>query len=68
MQGYRTYIVSLLMLVLPTLTEWVGGIDWVAVLTNAGVPQALVIPMAGALAAGIMAFMRSITSTAPGAK
>jgi hypothetical protein len=64
--GFRTYLVAAFMALLPMLTEWVAGIDWVAVLTNLGVPQSAVIPLAGALAAAIMAFMRSITATPPG--
>lgn len=64
--GYRTYLVAALMALLPMASEMIAGVNWVSVLTNAGVPQPLVIPLASALAAGVMTFMRSITTTAPG--
>lgn len=65
MKGFRTYLVAMLMAVLPLMTEWLGGVDWVAVLTHLGVPQALVVPLAGMVAAAVMAVMRSITTTPP---
>ena len=68
LQGFRTYIVAALMAAVPALTTWLGGIDWSVILRNAGVPDALVLPLAGALAAAIMAFMRSITTTPPAQK
>ena len=68
MQGFRTYLVAALLAAVPTLTTLLGGVDWSAVLRNAGVPDALVLPLAGAIAAAIMAFMRSITTTPPGTK
>jgi hypothetical protein len=68
MVGFRTYAVAALMALLPTLTEWLGGVDWVALLQNLGVPQPLIMPLAGALAAAVMAFMRSITTTPPAGK
>lgn len=61
MMGYKTYFMAFLMAFLPVITEKVGGIDWVAVLAGWGVPQNLVIPAAGLLAALIMAFMRFLT-------
>ena len=66
LQGFRTYLVAALMAAVPALTTWLGGVDWSVLLRNAGVPDALVIPLAGAIAAAIMAFMRSITTTPPG--
>lgn len=67
-QGFRTYIVAALMAAVPALTTWLGGVDWSAILRTAGVPDALVLPLAGAIAAAIMAFMRSITTTPPATK
>lgn len=61
MSGYKTYLVAILMAVLPVLTEQVAGIDWVSVLTGWGVPQAMVVPLAGLVAAGVMAAMRKVT-------
>lgn len=68
MQGFRTYIVAALMAGLPSLSTWLMGIDWVAVLTNAGLPQWSIIPLAGLLAGAIQGVMRSITSTPPATK
>lgn len=68
MQGFRTYLVAMLVAVLPMLSEWLGGVDWVSLLTNMGVPQQLVIPLSAMIAGGLMALMRSITTTAPGKK
>ncbi len=61
MSGYKTYLVAILMAVLPVVTEAVGGIDWVTVLTGWGVPQTMVVPVAGLVAAAIMAVMRKVT-------
>lgn len=61
MSGYKTYLVAILMAVLPVVTEAVGGIDWVTVLTSLGVPQTMVVPVAGLVAAAIMAAMRKVT-------
>ena len=61
MEGFRTYLVAALMAALPTLTEWLGGVNWVDVLTSIGVPQPAIIPLAGVLGAVIMAVMRKIT-------
>lgn len=66
--GFRTYLVAALMAAVPALTTVLGGVDWSAILRNAGVPDALVLPLAGAIAAAIMAFMRSITTTPPATK
>lgn len=65
MQGFRTYIVAALMAAVPSLTAWLASVDWVSVLTTAGVPQAMVVPLAGIVGAVVMAFMRSITTTPP---
>lgn len=61
MSGYKTYLVAILMAVLPVVTEAVGGIDWVTVLAGWGVPQTMVVPVAGLVAAAIMAVMRKVT-------
>ncbi|HEY8136244.1 MAG TPA: hypothetical protein VIF61_00290 [Methylocystis sp.] len=61
--GLRTYLVAALVATLPNLTAWLLGIDWVGVLTNIGVPQIAIIPIAGLLAGAIQGFMRSITTT-----
>jgi hypothetical protein len=61
MSGYKTYLVAIIMAVLPVVTEAIGGIDWVTVLTGWGVPQTMVVPVAGLVAAAIMAAMRKIT-------
>jgi hypothetical protein len=68
MEGFRTYLVAALMAAVPTLTEWLAGVNWVEVLTNAGVGQQWVVPLAGIMGAVVMAVMRSITSTPPGKK
>lgn len=59
--GMRTYLVAALMAALPSLTEWLGGVNWVEVLANLGVPQQWVIPLAGILGAVVMAVMRKVT-------
>jgi hypothetical protein len=61
LEGYKTYLVAVLMAVLPVVTESVAGIDWVTVLTGWGVPQAMVVPVAGLVAAAVMAVMRKVT-------
>lgn len=68
MVGFRTYLVAALMAVVPSLAAWLDGVDWVSVLTHLGVPQAMVVPLAGVVAAVVMAIMRSITTTPPLAK
>jgi ABC-type Co2+ transport system permease subunit len=59
--GMRTYLVAALVAALPSLTEWLGGVNWVEVLTNLGVPQQWVIPLAGIVSAVVMAVMRKVT-------
>lgn len=61
MEGYKTYIVAFLMAVVPVVSEKVAGIDWAAVLTGWGVPENLLVPAAGLVAAVVMASMRFIT-------
>jgi hypothetical protein len=61
MLGYKTYLVAFLMAFLPAITEKVSGVDWVSVLGSWGVPQNMVVPAAGLVAALIMAFMRFLT-------
>jgi hypothetical protein len=61
MQGFKTYLVALLMGFLPAITTWVAGIDWAHLLMAWGVPQAYIVPLAGLLAAVVMAVMRAIT-------
>ena len=56
------------MAMLPTLSTWLLGVDWVSVLTGWGVPQIAVVPLAGLLGGAVMGLMRSITSTPPGVK
>lgn len=68
MEGFRTFAVAALMAALPTLSTWLLGVDWVSVLTNWGLPQGAVVPLAGLLGGAIMGLMRSITSTPPGVK
>lgn len=60
-EGYKTYLIAILMAVLPVVSEKVAGIDWVTVLTGWGVPQTMVVPVAGLVAAVVMAGMRKIT-------
>ena len=66
MKGYKTFIVAALMGVLPALSEWLLGIDWVSVLTGAGIPQVAVVPLAFAIAGAITGLLRGVTTTAPG--
>ena len=61
MNGYKTYLVAVLMAVLPALSTWLGGVDWAAVIRNAGVPDAFVVPLAGLVSALIMVVMRKLT-------
>lgn len=68
MEGFRTFLVAALMAALPTLSTWLLGIDWVSVLTNWGLPQGAVVPLAGLLGGAVMGLMRSITTTPPGVK
>lgn len=68
MEGFRTYLVAALMAAVPTLSEWLGGVNWVEVLTSLGVPQQWVVPLAGIVGAVVMAVMRTLTKTPPGQK
>lgn len=61
MSGYKTYIVAILMAVLPVLTEKVGAIDWNGILLGLGVPENMVVPAAAAASAIVMVVMRFIT-------
>lgn len=61
MNGYKTYLVALLMAALPALSAWLGGVDWTEVIRNAGVPDAFVVPLAGLVSALVMAGMRKVT-------
>lgn len=61
LNGYKTYIMALLMGLLPLATEALSGVNWVALLTSWGVPQQYVVPLAGVVAAMIMAGMRKLT-------
>lgn len=61
MSGYKTYLMALLVGVLPWVTEKVGAIDWNALLLGWGVPSDYVVPAATAVSAIVMIVMRVIT-------
>lgn len=61
LNGYKTYIIALSMGLLPLITEQLSGVNWVLLLSNLGVPEQYVVPLAGVLAAMIMAGMRKLT-------
>lgn len=61
MSGFKTYLVAILVAVLPTVSAAVAGIDWAKVLMGWGVPEMYVVPLAGVAAAVVMAVMRAIT-------
>ena len=67
-KGFRTYVVAALMAFLPSMSEWLLGIDWVSVLTGAGIPQVAVVPLAFAMPGAITGLLRSVTTTPPGEK
>lgn len=59
--GFKTYLAAVIMAVLPLATEKVAGINWVEILTQVGVPGDFIVPLAGIVAALVMAIMRYIT-------
>lgn len=61
MSGYKTYLMALLVGVLPLVTEKIGAIDWNALLLGWGVPSDYVVPAATAVSAIVMIVMRVIT-------
>ena len=61
MQGYKTYLMALLVGVLPLVTEKVGAINWNDLLLGWGVPDNYVVPAATAVSAIVMIIMRMIT-------
>ena len=61
MSGYKTYLMALLVGVLPLVTEKVGAVDWNALLLGWGVPSDYVVPAATAVSAIVMIVMRVIT-------
>lgn len=61
LQGYKTYLVAMLMGALPMITTVVNGLDWVSLMKGWGVPENMVVPVAGVVAAMVMAAMRKIT-------
>lgn len=61
MSGYKTYLMALLVGVLPWVTEKIGALDWNALLLGWGVPSDYVVPAATAVSAIVMIVMRVIT-------
>lgn len=61
MSGYKTYLMALLVGILPWATEKVGALDWNALLLGWGVPSDYVVPAAAAVSAVVMIVMRFIT-------
>lgn len=61
MQGYKTYLMAIIVGVLPLVTENLGAIDWNALLLGWGVPDNYVVPAATAVSAIVMIVMRAIT-------
>lgn len=61
MFSYKTYLVGLLVTVLPWATEKLGAIDWNTLLLSWGVPSDYVVPAAAAVSGIIMIVMRVIT-------
>lgn len=66
MKGYRTYLVAALLALVTAVLPALSGLDWVAVLRSMGVSEVWVVPIAGAISAGLMWLMRSLTTTPPG--
>ena len=58
---YKTYLVGLVVAVLPWVTEKLGAIDWNGLLLSWGVPDNMVVPAAAAISGVIMIVMRFIT-------
>ncbi len=58
---YKTYIMALVVSVLPWATERLGMVDWNALLLGWGVPDNMVVPAATAVSGVIMIVMRFIT-------
>ena len=61
MSGYKTYLMALLVGVLPWVSEKVGAIDWNGLLLGWGVPSNYVVPAATAVSAIVMIIMRMLT-------
>ena len=61
MLGYKTYIMGLIVALLPLVTEKLGAVDWNALLLSLGVPDNMVVPAATAVSGVIMIVMRFIT-------
>jgi hypothetical protein len=61
MQGYKTYLMALVVGLLPLVSEKVGAIDWNALLLGWGVPSNYVVPAATAVSAVVMIVMRLVT-------
>lgn len=66
MKGYRTYTVAALIALVTAVLPALSGLDWVAVMRSMGIPEAWAIPIGGLVGAGLMAAMRSVTTTSPG--
>ncbi len=61
MSGYKTYLMALIVGILPLATEKIGAIDWNALLLGLGVPDNYVVPAATAVSAIVMIIMRMVT-------
>lgn len=61
MSGYKTYLMALLVGLLPLVTEKLGTVDWNALLLGWGVPANYVVPAATAVSAIVMIVMRMLT-------
>lgn len=61
MAGYKTYLMALVVGILPWATEKVGAINWNDLLLSLGVPENYVVPAATAVSAIVMIIMRMLT-------
>jgi hypothetical protein len=58
---YKTYLMALVVSILPWATEKLGMVDWNGLLLGWGVPENMVVPAATAVSGLIMIVMRFIT-------
>lgn len=61
MLSYKTYLVGMLVAVLPWISEKLGAVNWNELLLSWGVPDNMVVPAAAAVSGIIMIGMRFIT-------
>lgn len=59
----KTLAWATFMALFPTLTAYIGGLDWVQIVTSWGIPQIWIMPVAGLIGGIVTAILRFLTTS-----